>query len=293
MKTLTTRILVGSVLIVLTAALLWLDHWLETSATDCPGCPMPVGLPMAILTALLILAGYAELGRLAAAAGMTVSRFVGPVCAVAIGTLPFWRRLLSDQWQEPAAMLLLAGGLMGLFAEQLIRHRTEQATRRIAGSLLAVVYLGVCAGVILALRIRFGMRALVLFLAVVKATDIGAYFTGTAIGRHKMIPWLSAGKTWEGLAGGLLLAAVAGAMIGGPAIGPGEPLMAWWQAAIFAAVLGLFGQGADLCESALKRDAGSKDSGAVLPAFGGVLDVLDSPLLSAPVGYILLLTWVG
>ena len=293
MKTLTTRILIGSVLIVVTAGLLWLDHWMEVRPDGCTTCPIRVGMPMTILTAFLIIAGYGEVDKLAAAARMPVLRLSGLLCAVAVGTLPFWRRLVSDDWSDGLTMLVLAGGLMAMFAEQLIRHRTDQATRRIAGSLLAVVYLGVCAAVILGLRIRFGMRALVLFLAVVKCMDIGAYFTGTAIGKHKLVPWLSAGKTWEGLAGGLALAAGVGVLIAGGAFWPGEPLMTWWQAAAFGAVLGLFGQGADLCESALKRDAGSKDSGAVLPAFGGILDVLDSLLLSAPIGYVLLLVWAG
>ena len=123
-----------------------------------------------------------------------------------------------------------------------------------------------------------------LFLAAVKCTDIGAYFVGSAVGRHKLIVWLSPGKSWEGLIGGLAFAA-------GVSI-----LVAWawkidaavWEAAVFGVAVALAGQFGDLCESLLKRSARVKDSGAALPEFGGVLDLLDSPLLAAPVGYVLL-----
>ena len=68
--------------------------------------------------------------------------------------------------------------------------------------------------------------------------------------------------------------------------------MSVWDASVFGAVVGLAGQFGDLCESLLKRDAGAKDSGAVVPGFGGILDILDSVLGAAPVAYLLLVSFV-
>ena len=225
---------------------------------------------------------------------MPISRWTGMFCAMAIGSLPFWRQLVEvgRDYGESTTQIILGGVMLLLFIEQIVRYRTQGAIRHIAGSLLAVCYLGVCSAVVLGIRIHIGMRGFILFVTVVKATDIGAYFIGTFLGRHKLAPRLSAGKTWEGLAGGLALAVVCSLAIGaqlGRGLGPlGQGTMYWWNAVLFALLLGLFGQVADLCESTLKRDAGLKDSGRGVPAFGGVLDVVDSPLLAAPVAYVLL-----
>jgi len=300
------RIVVGAALIAFAVGLLWLDARLERAqlprlGTDASGRGMILrGLPLAALMVVLIPAGFLELSRMAAAAGAGVLRITGLGCAVLVGTLPCWREALPGAARPRGLMgLVLAGTALAVFVEQLGRYRTREVIRRVGGTLLAVCYLGVCAAVLLELRLRFGVKALVLFLAAVKFTDIGAYFAGTAWGRHKMIPWLSPGKSWEGLAGGLVLAAATGAALAA-ALNPvlvrtdasGVPAavagMSPWVAAGLAVVIGLFGQAADLCESAMKRDAGAKDAGASVPGFGGVLDVLDSPLLAAPAGYVLL-----
>ena len=124
-----------------------------------------------------------------------------------------------------------------------------------------------------------------MFLAAVKFADVGAYFTGSAIGRHKLIRWLSPHKSWQGLIGGLAAAAGVSLLIVAALKIDGIHL---WQAAVFGVVVGLAGLFGDLCESLLKRSANMKDSGSAVPGFGGVLDILDSPLLAAPIAYLLL-----
>jgi phosphatidate cytidylyltransferase len=166
------------------------------------------------------------------------------------------------------------------------RNKTvEGVVAAAGGTLLSFVYLGLMFGFILAIRREHSVWVLFWVILVAKACDIGAYFTGRAIGRHKLIHWLSPGKTWEGLAGGVALAAAVG--VGGlwalRACGVEGP--APWTGALAGVLFGLTGQLGDLIESLFKRDAGVKDSSAVLPGFGGVLDVLDSPLLVAPVAY--------
>jgi len=118
-------------------------------------------------------------------------------------------------------------------------------------------------------------------LLVVKSTDIGAFFGGRALGKHKLIAWLSPGKTWEGLACGLLTAGVVGACFA-----PAIPQMNVFQAGLFGVLIGGIGQVGDLLESMMKRDAEVKDSGTLVPGFGGVLDIIDSPLLAAPFAYL-------
>lgn len=133
----------------------------------------------------------------------------------------------------------------------------------------------------------------VLFLlAANKASDMAAYATGKLVGRHKMAPHLSPGKTWEGAVGGL----VAGTAAGG-AVLLLTPLRAEYGAVpvatllLYAACVTMAAQAGDLVESAFKRWAGAKDSGRFLPEFGGMLDMADSFLISAPVAFLLRL-WV-
>ncbi len=168
------------------------------------------------------------------------------------------------------------------------------------GTLLAIVYLGVLTGFYLPICMTHSAWMVLATVAVVKCADIGAYTTGRLIGRHKLIPWLSPGKTVEGFFGGLLFAGIVGAGIAmflqATRAGVGGDPERWAGVSQLAAILvgaasgvllGATGQLGDLLESLLKRDAGVKDSGAV-PGFGGVLDILDSPLLAAPVAYWLL-----
>jgi phosphatidate cytidylyltransferase len=169
--------------------------------------------------------------------------------------------------------------------------QTQDAIVRMAGTLLATLYLGGLGWFLMAIRVKhsphfIGSTSLVLMiLIVVKATDIGAYFGGRALGRHKLIPWLSPGKTWEGLLCGVIFSGIIGAIFS-PHFLHHMPTV-WWKGFIISAVLGAIGQVGDLLESMMKRDAEVKDSGKIIPGFGGVLDVIDSPLLAAPFAYLL------
>jgi phosphatidate cytidylyltransferase len=125
------------------------------------------------------------------------------------------------------------------------------------------------------------------FLIVTKFSDTGAYLTGSLIGRHKMIPRISPGKTWEGLAGAVLFSTGASLAFAGLA---GERLagMNWMHATVLGVLLSLTAVVGDLIESLFKREAGVKDSGRLLPGIGGVLDLLDSLLFNAPLMYLYL-----
>ncbi len=154
------------------------------------------------------------------------------------------------------------------------------------GAVLAYVYLGLMFGFLLLIRREHSAWVLLWIMAMTKSADIGAYFTGRALGRHKLIPWLSPGKTWEGLIGGVVFAAGAGVLGAWLLRSNGiEKIPTWWASALFGGFSAVVGQGGDLVMSLFKRDAGRKDSGHSLPGFGGMLDVLDSLLLVTPVAY--------
>ena len=128
----------------------------------------------------------------------------------------------------------------------------------------------------LALVVPQGQTLLLFLLVLIAAADIGAYFGGRRFGRHKLVPAVSPGKTWEGLVAGMtgaVIAAVAGAIL------LDQPAGTWLLVCMPVALLSVAG---DLVESMFKRGAGLKDSGALLPGHGGVLDRLDSLSAAAP-----------
>jgi phosphatidate cytidylyltransferase len=129
---------------------------------------------------------------------------------------------------------------------------------------------------------RDARGALALGIFIPKCCDIGAYFTGRLLGRHRMAPVLSPKKTWEGLLGGLILSAASAVAINLrlPVVQGGAP-----AAAAFGLVVGGIGALGDLAESMVKRDCRRKDASQMMPGFGGVLDVIDSIVFAAPVVY--------
>ncbi|MEE9240453.1 MAG: phosphatidate cytidylyltransferase [bacterium] len=151
-------------------------------------------------------------------------------------------------------------------------------------SVLAALWIGGPAGLFAASRaVSSDGRELIIFLLVVVwANDIGAYYFGRALGRRKLAPSISPGKTVEGAIGGLASGVVAGAAL---AVWIGEPGGGMLILVSVSLLLGLFAQAGDLFESLFKRAAGAKDSGALIPGHGGILDRIDGLLLAAPPFY--------
>jgi len=169
----------------------------------------------------------------------------------------------------PVLAALGAGGVLAGVLCAASRRREPAGWRAVA----AALYVGLLLAHAPALRARAdGLDLILLALLTTFAADTAAYFTGTAVGRHRMAPRISPGKTWEGFAGAVVGAVAAAAALTA-VLDPGLPL---WAGPLLGVAIASAGTGGDLLESALKRAAGLKDSGSLLPGHGGVLDRLDS-----------------
>ncbi|MBS1797575.1 MAG: phosphatidate cytidylyltransferase [Acidobacteria bacterium] len=156
-------------------------------------------------------------------------------------------------------------------------------------TILGVFYIAFLGGFLIAMRTGFGetvvphlsSKLLGFFFLVVMGADTGAYYVGKNFGKHKLVPKISPGKTWEGVFGGLVLSA-AFAAAASFTFFPELPIKFSIPLALVMSVVGLFG---DLAESAMKRGSNTKDAANILPGHGGLLDRLDSLLFNAPVLY--------
>ena len=190
-----------------------------------------------------------------------------------------------DPWR-PSLYVFAAVILLTLLREMAMYTEPGQCMTRMSRTIFVVAYLGVLPSFFL--RMRWDLPAdlavigLTLTVFVPKCCDIGAYFTGRLIGKHKFTPVLSPKKTWEGFAGGIMTAMLTAA--GLSYVAPVFPA-GILEAMGFGFVIGLAGVLGDLAESLIKRDCLTKDADSTIPGFGGILDVIDSILFAAPVAY--------
>ncbi len=137
-----------------------------------------------------------------------------------------------------------------------------------------------------------GLWLMLWMVAVTKFTDMGAYLTGTMIGKHKMIPHISPGKTWQGFGGALVFAQLAGCGLWLWFPEKLTPLVGWGHVVFLGFALALLAVVGDLAGSMIKRSLKAKDSGAVLPGIGGAFDLIDSICFTAPFLYFYL-QWIN
>lgn len=289
------RLIVGPFMIAFLLGIIWLDNRLDRIGIEdtfleplLGRTNLPAGLLLAVVTLALSLMTLRELSRLFEAKGVVLDRPTFYL-AVIVGFLLVY--LIPYDLDSQATIAVYGSCMAVIFVATLIRfawrHRTQGAILAGSAAMFVFIYLGVLPGFFMAIRREHSPWVIAAIVLVTKSCDIGAYFTGRALGRHKLIPWLSPGKTWEGLIGGMLFSGIVAA--GLVALGNAWEMMATtiplWYATACGVILGGVGQLGDLGASLMKRDADVKDSGSTIPGFGGFLDVLDSLILIAPLAY--------
>ncbi len=275
------RMLFGTAMAVLFTAVVIFDGWFDGSLTASAADDKPVqATALCLLIAALIIPAQMELARLAEAKGLKIFLPLSIAASILFATSWYFQQFVG-LGEQVYLSLLSVFVLLAMLLYQYLHYGTAAVLANCGASYFSVIYLGLFSGFCLAVRINFGLRELLMFVFVVKAADIGAYAVGSGFGRHKFSPLLSPGKTWEGMAG-----AVVSAVIVAVLFGAGCDIMTPWLAVVFGFCFACVGQFGDLAESMIKRDAGQKDSSNNVPGFGGILDVIDSPLLAAPFAYL-------
>ncbi|UCC99540.1 MAG: phosphatidate cytidylyltransferase [Phycisphaerales bacterium] len=282
------RLLFGTLMTALFIAVAVFDGWLDGSLTAGDGDDKRVqGTFLYVLVCVLILLAQHEFRRLARAKKLKIFYPVCGVACILLAGTRYWLQL----FEVPAAVylfFLFAFSTMGLVLFQYIRYGTSGVMANCGVNSFSIVYLGILSGFVIAVRIEFGLWPVLMFVFAVKSADIGAYAWGTLFGKHKFAPGISPGKTWEGMAGALVTAAAVSILFAASC-----DIMVWWLAGAFGCCAAITGQMGDLVESMIKRDAEQKDSAATVPGFGGILDIVDSPLVAAPFAYLFFVFALG
>ena len=285
------RLISATCLIALLVTICWFDVNFPFSMRGIWLLPLCLFIGMAAVGEML------DLLRKQPSPPDTVSTYFGTMVIILSACVGCFRPDLVESSPEVLRILPLwavAFGVLLAFAVQMQRYeKPGGVVAPVALGALIMVYVGVMMSFIILLRIEFGnvrgMAALLSLVVVVKLSDIGAYTFGRLLGRHKLVPKLSPGKTVEGAIGGLV-AGCFGAWLMfnwlGPTMVDSTPGTPWWGWLLFGVVLTVAGVVGDLAESLLKRDADRKDSSTWLPGLGGILDFMDSLLSAAPFAYL-------
>ena len=283
------RLLFGSIMAAVFVGLILLDGHLDGSLTKggtfeqwMSNSYIPIQATIfAVMIALLAIPAQIELSKLIKQTGANSFNSITIPSTVLLSTSFYLMQFLRiDTVFVILFQFVPAFSFLALFVVQALKFGTEGTIRNVSGSFFSIIYLGFLCSFILGIRIGWGPWVLLMFIFTVKGSDIGAYTLGRLFGKHKMCPKISPGKTWEGLAGAMLFGTLVS--LGFSHFCDIMPIL--W-AVCFGAVFGVLGQMGDLVESMIKRDAASKDSSSSIPGFGGILDVIDSPLATAPAAF--------
>jgi phosphatidate cytidylyltransferase len=306
------RLILGTAIILALIGLCWID-----AQSDLPSGiqRVPIGLPGVTLIPLaLILTALAtqEVLRLARAANLRPAEpaiYFGNLLIVLAQWLPELNLYLLQQYKpgeefaymphldmihagSHSALWAVALGVIMVFMAEMRRfERPGGALANIAVGVFALIYVGLMFAFAVQMRIFWGVGAVVAWIITVKMGDIGAYTVGRLVGTTRMSPTISPGKTVEGAMGAIVFACLGSwisfhglVQLMPPSVALNAGTTFGWL--VFGVVLGVAGIVGDLAESLLKRDVGVKDSSAWMPGFGGVLDILDSLLLTAPIAWL-------
>ena len=253
---------------------------------------VPAGNPIALFV-LLAVCGLAmrEMYALMAMGNMPASKKMGMTSGLLFVALTWWVSR-SPEWTDDALWAMLLSILIVIFYRVLVDHHdAPRAFRNSLGTLFGFVYVAFFWSFFVRLYLADDpsepMRVGFYLLLAVKWGDAGAYFIGSKFGKHRLAPAISPKKSWEGLLGGMLFSCAVGAIwwtLNDGTLGPYS--FPFYHTMILGVLLPAIGTLGDLVESLFKRAVNVKDSGAIAHGMGGMLDMIDSLLFTAPFMYI-------
>lgn len=290
---LSRRLISSAVVITAVLLLMWLDHWIGRSPA-----PTRPGVVLAVVLLIVAVVGGEELRRMIPV-GPHRPHAITILIAVLLSTMLSCMPVLFPGHMEDCMVGKFGWTAMGwaaaagwAFLVEMLRYRAnEQALERIVRTIFIAIYIGMLS-FLAQLRFLFdnswGLVAVLSLVVTVKMSDSLAYLIGRWIGKRKLTPVLSPGKTVEGGIAAIVFGVLGALLVFYP--------VAYWltgtigrttllNAIVFGAVVSIVGIWGDLVESLIKRESECKDSGALIPGMGGVLDVFDSILGAAPIAF--------
>ena len=227
----------------------------------------------ALLVAIAVALGIREIARAFAAAGTHIST---RTLIVATGGLTY------SVWSAGVEGLAIATAIaLPVLLISRLRKGPQDFVKSATATTLALIYLPFLAGfLILLARPDDGLARVMTFVVLVGCNDTFGYLVGVIFGKHPLVPKISPKKSWEGLVGSIIFTSIGAALSFYYILD-----LQWWIGALVALIIVFTATSGDLIESAMKRDLSLKDMGSLLPGHGGMLDRLDSVLLSAPALY--------
>ena len=211
--------------------------------------------------------------------GIIVYKYFGIVVGMLIPIMIYFQKGMEGYFTLEPFFIVIA--CLFIFVLQFTRRDSAQALASVAVTLFGLLYIAWFFSFFVKLKFMPGGTLLVGFVVLVtKMGDVGAYLVGSAMGAHSLIPRISPHKTVEGTIGGLAFSVVTA--VASKAYLPSFP---YGHLVVLGFLLGILAQVGDLAESLLKRDCGVKDAGSILSGFGGMLDLIDSLLFTAPIFY--------
>jgi len=249
-----------------------------------------------LLIAFLALSGLIEFYGIAEKRGMVNFKVTGVIggLLLMVGTFLNLNGVIGTSGSPARVNDFETGFLilfvLGLCVRQFVAKNNQAGLTAIATTLFGLMYVPWLLNFIQKIYFFPGVEGkffLLYFILITKFSDMGAYAVGSLIGRHKMIPRISPGKTWEGF-GGAIAVSTGASLVFVHYFGDRMKGMNYTHAIILGVVLSVAAVIGDLIESLFKREAGVKDSGKIFPGIGGILDLLDSLLFNAPLMYLYL-----
>jgi len=232
----------------------------------------------------LTIGGLYEFFTMIKKKGIPIYSYVGIFIGLLIPLSIYTRFELTKNWE----LLFIVLGFSTVLLMQFARKDNQNAIIGIATTMFGIFYVSWLFSFLIKIRFLLpglaGIKLLAFILVVTKSGDIGALLIGIWLGRHPLFPRISPNKSVEGGVGSLLFSITTALLC--QSFLPESNHFALWQVAAMGAFFGVIGQLGDLSESLIKRDCQVKDSGRLLPGLGGILDIIDSVLFSAPAFYL-------